>query len=419
MITNIPHIIIPHDQWPRSNIYYFCPDCNDVFGIPKTDPSSCPICHRNDIKDIFTEIAARYEKCWSFFEATRVKKDSWLFANEPGGKVHHMDESAYTSPNYPLAFYAELRGLGFIPPWLDPNDPDMRRKEDAILRQWIGELKDYGMEPEADWIVRNRLFMNEKEFPVPRSDKSFIESLSPGGVDPDLSTRESTLQYFNSLPWAENTYSACGRIGHALDLYMAQQRQAGKGDVDDIYYYVKELIGAQYRVGKGYWGGQASDFICRTSGNMKILCTYARFDWPIPEPKAIIDYHLSGATEKAGFEGSGCAALNQMHPLCSIYRQYPELRAYRGDEVDYYTSKTFLTILGNWDDETNFYGKTWLGKHNHGAVAHMVQLLLDLPLSRVSTIYNWRENPIITRNEDGTITRNDVIYQKKGFRFYG
>ena len=108
-----------------------------------------------------------------------------------------------------------------------------------------------------------------------------------------------------------------------------------------------------------------------------------------------------------------------MHPLCSIYRQYPQLRAYRGDEVDHYTSKTFLTFLSNWDDETHFYGRTWLGKHNHGVVAYMAQLLLDLPLSRVSTIYNWRENPIITRNEDGTITRNEVIYQRKGFRFYG
>jgi len=49
----------------------------------------------------------------------------------------------------------------------------------------------------------------------------------------------------------------------------------------------------------------------------------------------------------------------------------------------------------------------------------MTELLLDLPISRVSTIYNWRENPIITSNEDGTITRNQVIYQKRGFRFYG
>ena len=49
----------------------------------------------------------------------------------------------------------------------------------------------------------------------------------------------------------------------------------------------------------------------------------------------------------------------------------------------------------------------------------MTELLLALPISRVSTIYNWRENSIITRNEDGRITRNKVIYQQRGFRFYG
>jgi hypothetical protein len=385
--SDLPHIVIPHDQWPRSKVYYYCPDCHDVFGILKTNPADCPKCGRKELKDIFAEIAERLAKSWSFFEATRVKKGAWLFSNEIGGKVHHMDEGAYTSPNYPLAYYAELRGLGFIPPWLDPNDPDMRKKEE--------------------------------EFPLPRKDEAFCKSLSPGGVEPDFATRESTLKYFNSLPWAKDPYSACGRIGHALDLYMAQRRQAGKQDMDDIYNYVKELIDTQYRVGKGYWGGQESGFVSRTSGNMKILCTYARFDWPIPEPKQIIDYHLGEATEKAGFEGSGCSAFNQMHPLGGIYRQYPELREYRRDEIDYYTSKTFMTFLSNWDDETNFYGKTWIGKHNNGVVAHMTQLLLDLPLCRVSTYYNWRENPLITRNEDGTIRRNDVIYQKKGFRFYG
>ena len=78
-----------------------------------------------------------------------------------------------------------------------------------------------------------------------------------------------------------------------------------------------------------------------------------------------------------------------------------------------------MIFLSNWNDKTNFYGETWLGKYNHGVVTFITELLLDLPISQVSTIYNWRENPIITRNEDGTITPNQVIYQKKGFRFHG
>jgi len=49
----------------------------------------------------------------------------------------------------------------------------------------------------------------------------------------------------------------------------------------------------------------------------------------------------------------------------------------------------------------------------------MPALLPDLPIHRASVIYNWRETPIITRNTDGTITRNEVIYHTRGFEFHG
>ena len=77
--------------------------------------------------------------------------------------------------------------------------------------------------------------------------------------------------------WCNSPYSACGRIGHALDLHMARQRWAGRESFDDSYHYVKELVDGPYQSGTGYWGGSEADFINRTSGNRKILCTYARF----------------------------------------------------------------------------------------------------------------------------------------------
>lgn len=219
------------------------------------------------------------KRSWGFFEATRTKKDSWLFANKPAGKVHHVDDGAYVSPIYPLAYYGELRALGFIPPWLDESDPALRTREDGILRQWADELETVGLNREADWTIRNRVFMNETPWPKPRSGKAFLKSLSPGGVEPELATREKTLEYFSSLPWEKNPYSACGRIGHALDLYMAQQREAGEEAEDDSYHYVKALVAKQFHPEKGTWGGPDAGFVNQTSGNMKILCTYARFDW--------------------------------------------------------------------------------------------------------------------------------------------
>ena len=412
-------IVIPADQWPRKLVYYFDPEVRKVFPLPKTASPVSPFTGRVGCEDIFSEMAARLKRSWNFFEATRVEEGRWLFKHEPGGKVHHVDEGAGVSPIYPLAYYGELRALGFMPPWFDPDSADLRKQEDAILETWVRELERFGLDREADWTIRNRVFMNETKWPRPRTGKSFLRSLSPGGVSPDLTTREKALKYFDSLPWRRNPYSACGRIGHALDLHMAKHALAGEDPMDASYHYVKELIDGQFQHGKGYWGGQEAGFVSRTSGNMKILCTYARFDWEIPEPKTIIDYHLSGATEKAGFEGSGCSAFNQMHPLAAIFRQCPELRGYRGDQIDRYTAMTFMTFLKNWNEKSNFYGKNWLGKHNNGVPLFMTHLMLDLPVMRVSTVYNWRENPIITRHKDGRIDRNKVVYTRPGFPFWG
>ena len=100
---------------------------------------------------------------------------------------------------------------------------------------------------------------------------------------------------------------------------------------------------------------------------------------------------------------------------------YDRLRALatRGDEIDRYTARTFINWLNNWDEERSFYGGDWSGKHNNGVATHMPALMLDLPIHRASTIYNWRETPVITRERHGTTTRNDVIYHTRGFTFHG
>ena len=76
------------------------------------------------------------------------------------------------------------------------------------------------------------------------------------------------------------------------------------------------------------------------------------------------------------------------------------------------TAMTFITFLRNWDEKTNFYGNNWLGKHNNGVPLFMTHLMLDLPVMRVSTVYNWREGPIITRKKDGTITGKEVTAKR-------
>jgi hypothetical protein len=50
----------------------------------------------------------------------------------------------------------------------------------------------------------------------------------------------------------------------------------------------------------------------------------------------------------------------------------------------------------------------------------MAALLLDQPYMKISTIYNWRDAPIIERKKDGTVIVNqEVTYSKPGFPFRG
>jgi len=125
----------------------------------------------------------------------------------------------------------------------------------------------------------------------------------------------------------------------------------------------------------------------------------------------------SRATESAGFAGSGCKSFDQMFSLTEARRQHND--GYRGEEIDKYTAMTFMAFLTNWNEKLNFYGGNWNGKHNDGVPLYMPRLMLDLPVMRASTVYNWREGPILTRGKDGTIRRNKVIYQTKGLPFGG
>ena len=299
------------------------------------------------------------------------------------------------------------------------NENGISERGNAILRQWFNELVSIGVKQEEDWTIRNRAFMNENRWPSPRSDKPFVDSVNRYGVESDLSTWESARIYIDSLPWESNPYAACNFIGKAMHNYRFELMGRGEDPDDENYRYVKQLIGSRFREDAGFWGGGEADHINRTSSNMKMLTTYAVLDWEIPNPKKIIDFTLSGANKEMGFAGSGCSAFNQMAALCIIRFKYPELSGYRHEEIDRYAAMTFMTFLENWSEETSFYGDTWLGKHNNGVVVDMATLLLDLPLKRASTIYNWREGPIVTRQADGTIHRNSVIYQRKGQPFAG
>ena len=404
------HIVIPADQWPRKLVYCFDPEVRKVFPLEKTAAPVSPFTGRVGCEDIFSEMAGRLKRSWSFFEETRYEKERWLFKMSAKDKNY----SLWSTGAMTLGYYGELRALGFEPPWIE-ND-------DKILDEWIGEVNkhldsktnllkgpdngsakknDRGyLSHSYDWQLRNRVFMTDRY------------TMPPGGLhgrDP-LPTKEAAIKSFKSKTWAKNAYGACNFMGKEMKSHREFLRAAGKDENDEIMQMLHKMIDAQFI--DGHWGARGSP-----DGNMKMLVSYSRLDWPIPNHKKLIDYTLSFATEKAGFAGRGCKSFNQMFSLTEARRQYPD--GYRGDEIDRYTAKTFINFLNNWNENLNFYSDNWNGKHNNGVPLYMSHLILDLPIMRASTVYNWRETPVITRNKKGKIKRNKVIYHTKGFKFLG
>ena len=401
------HIVIPTDQWPRKLVYYFDPEVRQVFPLSRTAPPVSPLTGRVGCEDIFSEMAARLKRSWSFFEATRAKEGEWLFKYSPGDKGY----SLWATSSDCLAYYGEIRALGFEPPWI--------KNEKKVMHAWINGINRH-LDPKSnllkgptrgaprgdwayishsyDWISRNRVFSADRY------------SLPPGGLhggDP-LPTKEAAIQRFNSFNWKGNTYQVCNQLGKAMKSHAEIVRAKGKDPAKDpIIMMLHEMLDEKFVNGRWGKGGTAD-------GNMKMAVTYCTYDWPIPDHKALIDFTLDGANGR--FKGRGCSAFNQMWVLAEARRQFPD--GYRGDEIDKSLAQSFLTFLKNWNEDLNFYSNNWRGKHNNGVVLFMSHLLLDIPLMRGSAVYNWRQNPIITRGKDGTITRNKVIYVTPGYPFY-
>lgn len=401
------HIVIPASQWPRRLVYYYDPEARKVFSLPKTEAPVSPFTGRVGCEDIFSEMAARLKRSWSFFEATRAKPGSWEFKHSPNDK----EPSLWATAAMTLGYYGEIRALGFEPPWIE--------KEDKVMEEWINGINKY-LDPKTnllngpshgsptkdpaylshsyDWNSRNRVFTADRY------------KLPPGGLhggDP-LPTKEAAIKRFNSFDWNRNTYLVCNVLGKEIKSRAEVLRSKGKDPAkDEIITILHKMLDEKFVDGR--WGKGGT-----TDGNMKMAVTYCTYDWPIPDHKALIDFTLDGANGQ--FKGRGCSAFNQMWVLAETRRQFPD--GYRGDEIDESLAQSFLTFLGNWNENVNFYSNNWSGKHNNGVPMFISHLILDLPIMRGSAVYNWRLGPIITRNEDGLIKRNKVTYTTPGLFFY-
>jgi len=403
------HIVIPADQWPRKLVYYFDPEVRQVFPLEKTAAPISPLTGRVGCEDVMSEIAARLKRAWHFYEPTRLRDGEWLFKHSPTDKEYSLFAGVYA-----LGTFGELRCMGFVPPW-DEDD-------DTILKNWVAAMnshidpKDNLLKgpsgPEAPhgsvvskagyvsngyaWQLRNRVFMAG----------SYVPPVGSMTTEDFLRNRETALKWLNANRMRSSWITRV--IKNHVDIL---ESKGLKPNHDGMLEFAHEWLGSNQHPEHGYWINPGIN-----AGLFKIMISYQRYGWPINRKKEIVDY-VMGHTHGGRFHGSGCSLFDPMHVLAEL-----RLRGfdYRSDDIDAAVANSALTIIDNWNENTNWWkGNNWSGKHNFGAPLNLAHLLLDQPYMKISTIYNWREEPIITRIKDGKIRRNKVTYQTKNFPFGG
>ena len=411
----LSYLEIPHDQWPGEKIYYYCPECDDVFGEPKESTNRCRKCGRQGLKDIMRELAERLARMWGFYEMTRFEKNKWLFRYKPGGEV------SFFATVLALGLYGSLRSLGIACPW-DGGD-------DEIIDEWIDALLAY-LDPETGLIdcseIGGYLWYSQGpdttisqyvSFGLSRTiSKGLFEpgryEMAPGKMKKKdaLESVESFRDLVDILP---NSYGGGSWIWWALMNHRDILRDRGVGESDGMIEYVHSWLDEGQDPGTGRWLSAVDkeyDPEIIANGMFKVISSYTAFDWEIHYKEQIIDFLLDvRADPKTGFDGKGtCSIFDPMMVAWTLRRHGC---THRQEEVKEAVARSFLAINNRWDDDAGWYKLgTWQEKHNIGAFFYMVAVILELPIMTESGSYNWRKTPLITRNPDGSVVVNEVTY---------
>ena len=411
----LSHLEIPHAQWPGVKIYLYCPDCDEVKGVPKGEKNSCPHCGKAELKDIFVEISERLSDSWSFFDRTRYDKDPWLYRYEPGGEV------SFFATNLAMALYGELRALGFACPWPGTDD--------EIIASWTEARLKY-LNPSTGLLdcsgIGDYLWYSSGPIPLEQYvSNGFAATLAsrlfepgryqvPIGVKEGKDSLESVESFNELLQILPDSYGGGSWITAALSNRRDILEARGENGTDEMIEYVHRWLDEDQDPETGRWLAFADkeynpDTIA--NGMFKVMVSYETFGWKINYPERIIDFLIDERSDpKSGFAGKGTCSV--FDPMMVAWVLRNRGCSHRVEEINQVVANSFIAFKDRWDVTSGWFKNgTWQEKHNFGTPLYMAAILLGLPIMSITGLYNWRRNPVITRSDDGTVTINDVMYE--------
>lgn len=415
MNITLSHLQIPHEQWPGEKIYFYCPACDAVTGLPKGEKNTCPDCGKSALKDIFTEISDCLSRSWSFFERTRYEDDPWLFRYEPGGPV------SFFATNLAMALYGELRAFGIHCPWEGTDDEIIDAWIDARLKyvdpesglidcSGTGGYLWYSLGPHGDIsryvssglaaTLKTRLFEPDR-YEVP------VEARATADTMANVETFKKLLP---TLPdsYGGGSWITGGLLNHKK---VIEERDGRK--TDEMMEYVHQWLDEDQDPKTGRWLAFADKkFSPETiaNGMFKIMVSYQTLNWKINYPEQIIDFLIDvRADPRSGFDGEGTCSI--FDPMMVAWVLQNRGCDHRKEEIKEIVAKSFLAFKRRWNYDIGWFKKdTWQEKHNNGVPLYMADIILELPIMNITAPYNWRRNPVITRLDGGTVKINDVTF---------
>jgi hypothetical protein len=411
----LSHLQIPHEQWPGEKIYFYCPACDEVIGLPKGEKNTCPDCGKSALKDIFTEISERLNRSWSFFGRTRYEDDPWLFRYKPDGPV------SFFATNLAMALYGELRAFGIRCPW--------EGTDNEIIDTWIDARLQY-VDPETGLIdcsgtggylwypLGSHMSISHyvsKGLAATLDSRLFEPNryTVPVEARADNDSMESVESFKELLPTLPDSYGGGSWVTNGLLNHQKVIEERDGHTTDEMMEYVHSWLDRDQDPQTGRWlafTDKKYNPEVIANGMFKIMVSYQTFNWKINYPEQIIDFLIDvRADPRSGFDGeSTCSIFDPMMVAWVLRNRGCD---HRKEEINEIVAKSFLAFNRRWDHDLGWFKNgTWQEKHNNGVPPYMAGIILELPFMNITDFYNWRRNPILDRLDNGTIKINDVIY---------